>query len=445
VAADSSGSVYAAGVQQGNGIYNYGGGASATGAYSGGINAVLVKYNAEGTAQWAGTVTAGNNKSAFNAVATHSSGSVYAAGYQYGNDTYTYGGSASATGTYPIGTNAVLVKYNASGTAQWAKTVTGSGMSEFRAVAVDASGNVYAAGYQYGTGNYDYGSGNITGTSPYSNAVLVKYDADGTVLWAKTITAGNLDSGFNAAAVDSSGNIYAAGAQLGNGAYNYGSGNITGSSYTTYNAVLVKYNASGTVQWAKTVTEGSSLSAFYTVAADASGGVYAAGYQSGTGAYNYGSGNIAGTYIGGNAVLVKYNASTGAAQWAKTVTTGSSSSGFAAVAADASGGVYAAGYQVGSGNFNYGSGNIAGTASTGYSSMGNNAVLVKYNASGTAQWAKTVTTGSNDSYFNAAAADSSGNIYAAGGQAGSGAYNYGSGDTAGTAGNNNAVLVKYSK
>jgi outer membrane protein assembly factor BamB len=437
VTADSSGNVYAAGGQSGTGNYNYGSG-TITGTYSH-ENAVLVKYDSSGTAQWAKTVTAGSNNSWFNAVAVDSSGNVYAAGYQYDTGTYIYGSGVSVAGTYSE-ENAVLVKYDSSGTALWARTVTaGSNISEFNAVAVDSSGNIYAAGHQNGTGNYNYGSGTITGTYSHENAVLVKYDSSGTAQWAKTVTTGSSASRFNATVVDSSGNIYAAGYQYGTGNYNYGSGNIAGTGSVGDNAVLVKYDSSGTAQWAKTVTAGNS-SMFNAAAVDSSGNIYAAGYQQGTSNYNYGSGNIAGTYNSFNAVLVKYDSS-GTAQWAKTVTTGSSASRFNATVVDSSGAVYAAGYQNTTSNFNYGSGNIAGTA------YADNAVLVKYDSSGTAQWAKTVTVGSNHSRFYAAAADSSGTVYTAGYQTGTGNFNYGSGNIAGTASgiNHNAVLVKYAQ
>jgi outer membrane protein assembly factor BamB len=172
--------------------------------------------------------------------------------------------------------------------------------------------------------------------------------------------------------VDSSGTIYAAGYQQGTGNYNYGSGNIAGTAASINNAVLVKYDPSGTAQWAKTVTTGSSLSGFSAVAADSSGTVYAAGVQRGTGSYTYGGVSATGTANSNNAVLVKYDPS-GTAQWAKTVTAGSDASGFNAVATDVSGSVYAAGSQYGTGAYNYGSGNIAGT-----NSGGSNAVLVKY-------------------------------------------------------------------
>jgi outer membrane protein assembly factor BamB len=318
----------------------------------------------------------------------------------------------------------------------WAKTVTaGNSASQFNAVAVDSSGNIYAAGYQYGTGDFNYGSGLIHGTHTYTNAVLVKYDASGQALWAKTVTAGSNNSQFYAVAVDSFGNIYAVGYQSGTGDFDYGSGNIHGTNSEGPNAVLVKYNASGQAQWAKTVTAGGGMSQFNAVAVDSSNNIYVAGFQNWTVSYDYGSGNITGTFNGSNAVLVKYNDS-GQALWAKTVTTGNNDSYYYTVAVDSSG-IYAAGRQSGTGSFNYGSGPIAGK-----SFNGSNAVLVKYDASGQAQWAKTVTAGSSQTSFRSVAVDSSG-IYAAGYQYGSGNYDYGSGNIAGTNSDSNAVLVKY--
>jgi len=66
--------------------------------------------------------------------------------------------------------------------ALWAKSVTaGTSSSRFNSVAVDSSGNVYAAGYQSGTGSYTYGEGvSVAGTcadADDGNAVIVKYGA----------------------------------------------------------------------------------------------------------------------------------------------------------------------------------------------------------------------------------------------------------------------------
>ena len=158
-------------------------------------------------------------------------------------------------------------------------------------------------GFQAGTGNYDYGSGNIAGTSITDNPVIVKYDSAGNALWAKTITDGTSFSSFKGVAVDG-GDIYAVGYQMGTGNYNYGSGNIAGTS--SRNPVIVKYDSSGNAQWAKTITAGTSFSQFDGVAVVGSN-VYAVGYQFGTGNYNYGNGNIRGAGIADNSVVVRYD------------------------------------------------------------------------------------------------------------------------------------------
>jgi len=138
---------------------------------------VLVKYDSNGTAQWAKSVTAGSNISWFNAVAADSAGNVYAAGTQYGAGINDYGTGISAAGVYLYGENLLIVKYDSGGTAQWAKSVsTGNFDSRFNALAADTSGNVYAAGCQNGDGTFTYSPGvTLTGTSYFENAVLVKY------------------------------------------------------------------------------------------------------------------------------------------------------------------------------------------------------------------------------------------------------------------------------
>jgi len=339
----------------------------------------------------------------------------------------------------------VLVKYNSSGIAQWARTVQtahGAG-SVFYGVAIDNSGNVYAAGQQNGTSplTYTYGDGvTVTGTSTAENVVLVKYNPEGVAQWARSVQAGTtIRSLFHSVAVDSTGNVYAAGYQVGTGTYTYGDGVTAQGTSSNGNAVLVKYNYGGVAQWVQSVLSASANSEFSTVAVDSVGNVYAAGCQVGTGTYTYGNGVTAQGTSDGNAVLVKYNYG-GVAQWAQSVT-GTNISSFLAVAADSIGNVYAAGFQVGTGTYTYGTGVAAqGTYSD------RNVVLTKYNSSGVAQWAQSVA-GTNDSYFLAVATDISGNVYAAGRQNGAGAYTYGTGVfSQGTySAGSNAVLVKYHK
>ncbi|MBV6492751.1 MAG: hypothetical protein LDLANPLL_00748 [Turneriella sp.] len=136
--------------------------------------------------------------------------------------------------------------------------------------------------------------------------------------WAKSIKG---DGVFKSVVVDRSGNVYAAGEQRGNHIFNYGNGVTVAGGFTKYdsftkrpdllatNVVLVKYNANGTAQWAKSVTDGNRGSRFDSVAVDSSGNIYAVGWQ-GDSTFNYGNGvTVAGGVVGPlgrNAVLVKY-------------------------------------------------------------------------------------------------------------------------------------------
>ena len=332
VALDGAGNMYLAGHQNGTAIVTYGEGLSIAGSYSD-WNALIVKYDSSGTALWAKTVSTASHESCFCDAAVDASGNVYAVGYQCYDDQYRYGTNVTLTGS-ASNFNAVIVKYETeSGDAQWANAVTSGAYrawSQFQTAAVDGSGNVYAAGFQHGTGMFTYKSGSSTtritaeGTADGNNAALAKYDPDGNALWAKSVGTGTQYSEFVDIAVDTGGtSVYASGYQEGTGCYTYGTGVSAQHTSLSTNAVLVSYNAlSGEAQWARTVETGTG-SLFNGVAADGGNYVYAAGYQVSPYTYTYAEG-VTATGLSGNrgdtAVLVKYDAYSGTAQWARIVT-----------------------------------------------------------------------------------------------------------------------------
>ncbi len=306
VSVSSDGSaVYAAGSIYGIGAYNFGNGVTAAGT-SNGYNPVLVKYSSTGSAQWAQTVTAGAYDSTFNGVSVASDGSVCATGYFAGTGTYTFG-TVTVTGAFNDG-NVLLVKYDSTGVAQWAQTVTtGTGDSFFTSVSAAASdGSVYAAGYIQGNGIYNFNP-SVAATGANSNGinlVLVKYNSLGVAQWAQTV-AGSDSSDFFGVSVATDGSVHAAGL-IGTGTFDFGNG-VTATGTSGNNIVLVKYDSFGVASWAQTVAAGNGASSFSGVAEASGGYVYAAGYIQGTGTCGFGSGATAtGTYIGSNVVLVGY-------------------------------------------------------------------------------------------------------------------------------------------
>lgn len=336
------------------------------------------------------------------------------------------GGSGSTPVAAPIPAAAI-----------WARTVsTAPTDSAFNSIAIDTGGNIYAAGSQFGTGTYTFGAQSTNGANAGNNSALVKYDAIGNVQWARTVTASAGNSVFRAVAMDTSGNIYAAGFQNNSSTFTYTAGITATGNCAGNNLAVVKYNSSGIGAWARTVSGCGSAAQANAVATDSSGNVYVAGFQVGTAVYSYAGQNAAGTSTFNNIVIVKYS-SAGVTQWARSLAGGTNNAQYNALAVDTSGNVYAAGYQMGTGTYTYGMQPAAGTAS------GTNAVLVKYDSTGTVLWATTVSAGAAASQFLGLTTDSSGNIFAVGFQTGTGTYTYGGQSITGGSSATNITLVKY--
>lgn len=207
------------------------------------INALLIAGSAAAqiNVQWESRYNGlgGNTTELVADMTTDAAGNVYVTGSAY-----------SASTGYDI----VTIKYNNAGAQQWIAVFNGSfsGLDEARALAVDASGNVYVTGYSArSSSNYDY--------------TTIKYNASGTQLWQQYYDAGaSLFDDARDIAVDASGNVY-----------------VTGSatvSSTNTNIRTVKYDAGGTQQWAVNFSSsGNNLDQGVCLVLDASSNVYVAG------------------------------------------------------------------------------------------------------------------------------------------------------------------------
>jgi len=252
----------------------------------------------------------------------------------------------------------------------WVKSNGGGLAEDAKGIAADRNGNVFV------TGNY-YSSSIAFGSSVLSNAgnndvFLVKYDAAGNIQWAAGAGGPGYDFG-KAVATDAAGNVYMAG--------NFQSSSITFGSTTLTSAgaediFLVKYNAAGAVQWAVRAGSGTSDQAF-GVTADSAGNVYITGSYNGTVAF----GSTLLTSAGGNDIFIaKYNTA-GVGQWAISAG-GSSGDAGAAICLDAAGNILL------TGTF-YSAVCTFGTLIVNNISSANYEVFTaKYDASGTALWAK---------------------------------------------------------
>jgi hypothetical protein len=309
-----------------------------------------------------------------------------------------------------------IAKYNSSGTLQWQKKLTNSGVLKYydvQQIAVSSTGDVYITGL----------ASTITPGTPGDKGYVTKLNSSGVMQWTRTIVGspGN-SSSIIGLAVDASNNVYAAGSYY-DGSFNRltlykidssgttlakqgyttswfinpnrlfidSSGSILvagrGNNGNPMRGFLAKISADlTTISWSNLRSDpGGSYFEYYGVWADSSNNVYVAG-QGG----------------GGLSYIAKFNSS-GTLQWEKLVDAlGSANANsdypYGGIYGDSSGNIY-----------------ISGTNTTVNASKGVSQQLAgfvtKYNSSGTNQWTRRISSSVSGSVSNyGIAIDSTGRI-----------------------------------
>ena len=246
---------------------------SSTLTCSGGMTLFLAKYNSAGTVLWAKTA-GGDAWDYAVSVTTDTSENVYMTG-DFTSPTLVFGSTTltnAGTGGYY---DMFLVKYNSAGTVQWAKSNGGTNSDVGRSVTIDHTGNVILTGY-FGSSSMVFGSTTLTKTSGSENLYIVKYTSSGTVVWAKS-AGGDGSDWPTSVNTDTTGNIYMSGNFSGTSLV-FGSTTLTNADTSGFyeDIFIAKYNASGTLLWAKKAG-GTSMDRTYCATVDASGSVFLTG------------------------------------------------------------------------------------------------------------------------------------------------------------------------
>lgn len=328
-----------------------------------------------------------------NSVSADATGNVFVTG-GFG-DTITFG---SITLTSTSGSSVFIAKYDANGNVLWAKNSTGtSGGGDIGySVSADAGGNVFVTGW-FDSPTITFGSTILTNAGGGFNDVFIaKYDANGNVLWAKSVGGTQIDQGFSVSA-DFGGNVFVTGF-FNSSAITFGSTTLTKTGNA--NVFIAKYDANGNVLWAK-CTAGTLNDVGSSVSADAGGNVFVTGWFSSP-TITFGSTTL--TNAGSlNLFIAKYDAS-GNVLWAKSAVGTNQNGGYSA-SADADGNVFVTGGFMGP-TITFGS-----TILTNSGSL--NVFIAKYDASGNVLWAKSaVGTGQDEGY--SVSADVAGNVFVTG-------------------------------
>ena len=224
--------------------------------------AYLLKYDSNGTAQWAVSADAGSVDYGMS-VAADGQGNIFLAGRSTGASAVTVYNSNNTVSSLPplkqsSGSGGFVVKYNSNGVAQWGSVVDASGGDTTMAIAADISGNVFLGGWYSVSNLVVYKPDNTSGVilrSPSANAAyVIKYNSVGTPLFGVTVDGTGTET-TRCIAVDASGDFYVSGNHNSTTPVTIYNSNDT-PSYLTIPAstggtdgYVVKFNANGIAQW----------------------------------------------------------------------------------------------------------------------------------------------------------------------------------------------------
>jgi hypothetical protein len=223
-----------------------------------GNDILLIKMDEYGNVDWAKTYGGTYNERAFSVQQT-SGGGYIVAGY-----TTSFGAGAD---------DIFLIKTDENGNVQWAKTYGGTDWDVAFSVQQTSGGGYIVAGY--------------TGSWPNYDLFLIKTDADGNIQWAKTYGGTDWDYASSVQQTSDGGYIVAG------TTWSFGAGG---------DILLIKTDADGNVEWAKTYG-GTDYDEAFSVQQTSDGGYIVVGET-----WSFGA--------GGDILLIKTDAD-GNVEWAK--------------------------------------------------------------------------------------------------------------------------------
>jgi len=255
--------------------------------------------------------------------------------------------------------DAFLRKVDAQGNEVWTRQFGTGGNDDAFAVAVDAAGNAVVAGATRGA---------LEGTNKGGQDAFVRrYDANGNEGWTRQFGTDNLDEALGVA-LDGAGNVVVVGTTR---------GNLAGTSEGLDDAFARMYDANGTEVWTRRFGTARYDNA-WGVAVDGAGFVFVAGTT---------TGRLAGANQGDFDAFVRKLDANGNESWTRQFGSAGPEDAVA-VATDAAGNVLVAGYTFGS---------LEGNTSGGY-----DAFVRKLDGGGGEVWTRQIGTGGDDYAYGVA-------------------------------------------
>lgn len=273
----------------------------------------------------------------------------------------------------PVGTlDAYFAKYDPQGNRSWIHQLGSGRQEQAHSIEVDKFGNSYIVGYT--TGNLKAGA-----AKGKSDIFVMKYDTFGNQEWIRQWGTEDIETALGVS-LDRAGNILICGFTL------------NGPSSDIF---LTQLNATGEIQWTRSMDSGRRREEANDVATDQENNVYICGFT---------DGQLEGALAEGwrDAFLAKHDEN-GQREW--TIQIGSSKNDSAeSLAVDLQGNILICGY-------------TDGVIESGQEKGGTDAFVAKYNAQGEQQWMRQFGTNKYDR-ARGIATDQFGNIFVAGQTAG---------------------------
>ncbi|MDB5269028.1 MAG: C-terminal target protein [Hymenobacter sp.] len=138
-------------------------------------------------------------------------------------------------------TDALVTRFSATGTPEWAQQFGGSGTERAVNGTLDAAGNLYVAGYFSGPATF--GTSTQAGFGSFDGC-LVKYSPQGTQLWVQAVGGSDSD-GLYDVVLDAAGSVYVVGSF--NGTAQFGGAALTSAGLG--DVVVASYNTQGQFRW----------------------------------------------------------------------------------------------------------------------------------------------------------------------------------------------------
>jgi len=160
---------------------------------------------------------------------------------------------------------------------EWAKSIGSKDLDEMYSFVLDDQGNTYATGYFFDTVDFDPGPGEDIHISHWHDIFIMKMDASGNLVWAKTIGGINGDIG-NSIVLDKSGYLYVTGSFTETVDFDPGSGTYNLSTTEQQpNVFILKLDLSGNFIWAKSFGSNGADSG-NIIKLDSDGNIIISGY-----------------------------------------------------------------------------------------------------------------------------------------------------------------------